>query len=409
MHDATTLDLSTTGPPTGRSFLPGCRMRVTVSGSGPRTALLLDDRVPHEPAPATGPWTGAAWGHEARTVQCDLRWASTGSAGLVPFTHDLAAGDRVAALDALGFTDVDVVAIGAGVPQALALAVAAPARVRSLALLDPLVIGPDRTWDDLAGSFDEAMRFARAHGFEGLENALADDPLSSAAGPFGPQLAADPELVGGLSQLGRERYVARVVAFRDGLVLDRTLIGSPRAGRPPLPGARTADPERTASAEVLAAALPIAARGLPVLPHALATWRTVSQFLTTAVRPDPARPIHPKEHRDHARRPPRRHRRDALRRRPSLRRLRRPARRGPVQWTAVPASSCSGRDRPRGGGPCLRDPELFSSAQRVTLDPPEAIEMIEADIDAGLRCWGRPQRWPRPVLHGRRGTVSCVA
>ena len=285
MHDATTLDRPTDRPTDREVVLAaGARMRVTVSGSGSRTVLVLDDRAPHEPAPATGPWTGAAWGQEARTVQCDLRWASTGSAGLVPFTHDLAAADRVAALDVLGVADVDVVAIGAGVPQALALAAAAPARVRSLVLLDPLVIGPDRTWDDLAGSFDEAMRFVRAHGFEGLAKALADDPLGTAAGPFGPQLAGDPELVAGLAQLGRERYVARVVAFRDGLVPDRTLVSvTPEQVAHPRPVLLTAHPERTASAEVLAAALPTAARGLPGLPHAPATWRTVSQFLSTAV------------------------------------------------------------------------------------------------------------------------------
>ena len=48
-----------------------------------------------------------------------------------------------------------------------------------------------------------------------------------------------------------------------------------------------------------------------------------------------------------------------------------------------------------------RHPELFSSAQRVTLDPPEAIEMIEADIDARPRCSGTTATRPRPVLHGR--------
>ena len=35
-----------------------------------------------------------------------------------------------------------------------------------------------------------------------------------------------------------------------------------------------------------------------------------------------------------------------------------------------------------------RHPELFSSAQRVTLDPPDAIEMIEADIDGRAEMFG---------------------
>jgi cholest-4-en-3-one 26-monooxygenase len=35
-----------------------------------------------------------------------------------------------------------------------------------------------------------------------------------------------------------------------------------------------------------------------------------------------------------------------------------------------------------------RHPELFSSAQRVTLDPPDAIEMIEADIDGRAAMFG---------------------
>ncbi len=281
MHDATTLDRPTDQEV---ALADGARMRVTVRGAGSRTVLVIDDRAPHEPARAAGPWVAAAWEEELRTVQCDLRWAATGRAGLVPFDHALAAADRVAALDALALAEVDVVAVGAGVPQALGLAAAAPDRVRSLALLDPLVIGADRTWDDLAGSFDEAMRFVRAHGFEGLAKAVADNPLSDAAGPFGPQLAHDAEIVDGLAQLGRERYVARLVAFRDGLHPDRPLISvtpDQLAGHPH-PVLVVAHPDRTASADVLAAALPGATRGLPGLPDAAATWRTVSQFLHTA-------------------------------------------------------------------------------------------------------------------------------
>lgn len=295
MHDVTTLDRPTATAPGGVdgdlevSLADGARIRATTRGTGSRTVLLLDDRAPHETMPGDGAranraWPDDAWDQQVRTVLCDLRWAATGTAGLAPFAHEVAAADRVAVLDAYGVAEADVVAIGAGVPQALALAALAPDRVRSLVLLDPLVIGADRTWDDLAAMFDEPMRFVRAHGFEGLEKQLADDPLSAAAGPFGPQLARDAELVDGLSQLGRERYVARVVAFRDGLYPDRPLISvtADQVADQPHPVLVVPHPHRPDSADELLAALPRATRSLPQLTGAPSAWRTVSQFLATA-------------------------------------------------------------------------------------------------------------------------------
>jgi pimeloyl-ACP methyl ester carboxylesterase len=292
MHDVTTLDLPDTTAPDGIDgdlevgLADGARLRATTRGTGPRTVLLLDDRAPHESMTTEGAWHDDAWDRQVRTVRCDLRWAATGTAGLAPFDHQVAAADKVAVLDACGVAEADVVAVGAGVPQALALAALAPDRVRSLALLDPLVIGADRTWDDLAASFDEPMRFVRAHGFEGLEKELAADPLGAAAGPFGPQLARDPELVASLPQLGRERYVARVVAFRDGLFPDRPLV-SVTAGQladDPRPALVVPHPQRPGSADELLAVLPGAVRGLPQTPETPSTWHTVSQFLaaTTA-------------------------------------------------------------------------------------------------------------------------------
>mgnify|MGYP000948208884 CR=1 FL=1 len=274
MHNVTTIDKVVT-------LVDGARFRVAVRGSGTQTVLFLDDHAPHRSAMERLPEDEFPWHVETRIMQCDSRWAATGWAGLIPFDHQVAAADRIAALDACSFTAVAIVAIGQGVPQALALAALAPDRVHSMVLLDPLVIGSDRSWDDLAGEFDEAMRFVRAHGFDGLRRLLADDPLSSSAGPFGPQLARDADLAEGLSKMGRERYIARVVAFRDGLYPDRPLISVTADEIASYPRAVLVvpHPERPASASELAAALPKATLSQPEVPAAAETWRTVSQFL----------------------------------------------------------------------------------------------------------------------------------
>ena len=278
MHEVTTLN------PTFYKVVKltdGAQIRVVRWGDGAQTVLLLEDHAPHVSALHSHSEAEFPWSRQASTVQCDSRWAVPGGAGLVPFDHQVAAADRVAALDICSVAEVDIVAIGQGVPQALALAALVPERVHSMVLVDPLVIGVDRTWDDLAEEFDEAMRFVRAHGFESLAKLAVDDPFSSSAGPFGPQLAGDPTLAEGLSQLGRERYVARIVAFRDGLYPDRSLVS--------VTGDQIADhpravlvvphPERAASAAKIAAALPHASLSQPGLPSTPETWRTVSQFL----------------------------------------------------------------------------------------------------------------------------------
>jgi hypothetical protein len=64
------------------------------------------------------------------------------------------------------------------------------------------------------------MRIARAEGLEAIARSAQDNPLfvtNNGAGPFAPLLAASAEARQELLEMGRERYIALIVEFRDGI------------------------------------------------------------------------------------------------------------------------------------------------------------------------------------------------
>lgn len=263
----------------------GTRIRALVRGSGTSTVLLLAPGGAHagvEHWRTSHPVAGEEWASTFRSILVDHRWTGSSSTGVVAFDHDLVAADHVAVLDALELDRVHVVGVGVGAAEALALAASAPDRVGALALLDPLVIGNPATWQELASQFDESMRRVRANGFDGAFLAAAHDPSSLAAGPFGELIAGSPEFRAQVRALGRERYIARLIAFRDGLYpADRTFVSvteeRARAIRHPayvLPAAAAPTAGTT-----LAAALPTSTLAEPTKPHAADTWRGIAAFL----------------------------------------------------------------------------------------------------------------------------------
>jgi pimeloyl-ACP methyl ester carboxylesterase len=103
----------------------------------------------------------------------------------VPYTH---AGDLVALLDHLGIGDAVLAGLSFGGRVALQAALAAPDRVRGLALLDAVLDGVP--WDpESARALDEVARQVRARGVRAGREAWLAHPLFAAARER-PDLAA---------------------------------------------------------------------------------------------------------------------------------------------------------------------------------------------------------------------------
>jgi len=154
---------------------PGARVAYEVTGTGPAVVFVhgfgLDRRM---------------WDPQAehltsrfRVVRYDCR--GFGASGpfdpAVPYTH---AADLVALLDHLAIGDATLVGLSFGGRVALQAALAAPARVRGLVLLDAVLDGVP--WDrESAAGLDEVARQVRAGGVPAGRTAWLAHPLFAAA------------------------------------------------------------------------------------------------------------------------------------------------------------------------------------------------------------------------------------
>ncbi len=263
----------------------GTRIRALVRGTGSSTVLLLAPGGAHA---GVNHWTSnhltadEEWTTGFRSVLVDQRWTGASSTGVVAFDHELVAADHVAVLDALGLDRVHVVGVGLGAAEALAMVASAPTRVGALALVAPLVIDRPSTWHEFASRFDESMRRVRADGFDGVFLAAARDPLSGAAGPYGELIARDPQFREQVRALGRERYIARLIAFRDGLFpAERTFVSVTEECARAIRHAAYVVPScvTPAAGAALATALPSSTLADPAKPQAADTWRGIAAFL----------------------------------------------------------------------------------------------------------------------------------
>jgi 3-oxoadipate enol-lactonase len=168
--------------------LPGARLAYQESGHGPAVVLVhgfgLDLRM-------WDPQAGQL-AQRFRVVRYDCR--GFGASGpldpAVPYTH---AGDLVALLDHLAIDDAVLVGLSFGGRVVLQTALAAPARVRGLVLLDAVLDGVP--WDP--GSEDalgEVARQVRASGVAGGRAAWLAHPLFATA-------RERPELAGQLAAM----------------------------------------------------------------------------------------------------------------------------------------------------------------------------------------------------------------
>ena len=162
---------------------PGARLVYQVSGAGPAVVLIhgfgLDMRMWD---PQIAPLAA-----RFRVVRYDCR--GFGASGPfdpgVPYTH---AGDLVALLDHLGIGDAVLAGLSFGGRVALQAALAAPDRVRGLALLDAVLDGVP--WDpESARALDEVARQVQAGGVRAGRAAWLAHPLFAAARER-PDLAA---------------------------------------------------------------------------------------------------------------------------------------------------------------------------------------------------------------------------
>jgi len=164
----------TQGTTTAGLARPGARLAYEVTGNGPAVVLVhgfgLDRRM----------WDPQAEQLAARfrVVRYDCR--GFGASGpfdpAVPYTH---AGDLVALLDHLAIGDAALAGLSFGGRVALQAALAAPARVRGLVLLDAVLDGVP--WDPgSAAALDEVARQVRAGGVAAGRAAWLAHPLFAA-------------------------------------------------------------------------------------------------------------------------------------------------------------------------------------------------------------------------------------
>jgi pimeloyl-ACP methyl ester carboxylesterase len=172
---------------------PGARLAYEVTGTGPDVVLVhgfaLDMRM----------WDPQVERLAARlrVTRYDLRgFGATGPLDpAVPYTH---AGDLIALLDHLGIGQAVLAGLSFGGRVVLEAALASPARVRGLALLDALLDGVP--WDpESAAASREAVRQARARGLLAGRAAWLAHPLFAAArqrpeaaGPLAAMVAGYP-------------------------------------------------------------------------------------------------------------------------------------------------------------------------------------------------------------------------
>jgi nitrilase len=183
MTDMITEHVKLPGGVTGVLERPGARLVYEVAGDGPAVVLIhgfgLDMRMWD---PQIGPLAA-----RFRVVRYDCR--GFGASGPfdpgVPYTH---AGDLVALLDHLGIGDAVLAGLSFGGRVALQAALAAPDRVRGLALLDAVLDGVP--WDpESARALDEVTRRVQAGGVRAGREAWLAHPLFAAARER-PDLAA---------------------------------------------------------------------------------------------------------------------------------------------------------------------------------------------------------------------------
>jgi pimeloyl-ACP methyl ester carboxylesterase len=153
-------------------------------------------------------------------IAMDQRHAGRSLAPMRPFSYHTCNGDQLAVLDALGFERAHVMGGCIGCAHILSLVTSAPERISAAVCQDPVGLDATNSPETFYAMFHETMRLARADGVEAVVKAAQENALfvmNNGAGPFAPLLNASQEARDELVEMGRERYIALIVEFRDGI------------------------------------------------------------------------------------------------------------------------------------------------------------------------------------------------
>lgn len=151
----------------------------------------------------------------------DQRHAGRSLAPMRPFSYDICNADQLAVLDELGIQRAHVMGGCIGCAHAWRLMSNAPDRITAAVTQDPVGLEKPESIEVFYRMFHETMRIARADGLKAIVRSAQENPLfmaNNGAGPFAPLLAASEAARAELIEMGRERYIALIVEFRDGML-----------------------------------------------------------------------------------------------------------------------------------------------------------------------------------------------
>jgi len=155
-----------------------------------------------------------------QVIAMDQRHAGESLAPMRPFDYDTCNADQLAVLDELGVHRAHVMGGCIGCAHIWRLISNAPDRVSAAVAQDPVGLDETNDIDVFYKMFHETMRVARADGVEAVAKAAQENALfvlNNAAGPFSALLNASQDARDELEHMGRERYIALIVEFRDGI------------------------------------------------------------------------------------------------------------------------------------------------------------------------------------------------
>ena len=200
----------------------GAEVHFDVTGQGFPVLLLAPGGVSSQ----ISAWQTAAFdprevlAEDFTVIAMDQRHAGASRAPLEPFSYGQMLHDQLAVLNDLGIDQAHVIGGCIGVAYALKLMDDAPARIAAAVLQDPVGLDETNSMDTFYSMFNETIRVTRSEGIEAVVAAARQNPRFSenhAGGPWSQRIADQPGFDRTLVSLGRERYIALVVDFRDGI------------------------------------------------------------------------------------------------------------------------------------------------------------------------------------------------
>ena len=135
------------------------------------------------------------------------------------FSYELAVGDQLAVLDAVGAERAHVWGGCIGVAHLLRLAHDAPARVAAGVGQDPVGLDATNSLATFMAMFEPTIALARAEGTAAVVASAEADPLfvaNNAGGPLAPRLGRDAAFRAQIRGMPAEEYVALVERLADG-------------------------------------------------------------------------------------------------------------------------------------------------------------------------------------------------